>query len=162
MSASKAERSRFWVAYFIDDMPVGTEFMPGALHLTLIPWFVADKTDKEINESFEDYFSRFSAFNIHLGEKAKFGPKKDAPITLVEPTFSIMELHEACLSWLDKLSGRWAVKNPYIGVQYRPHIRRRRGTRLTQQVININSITLVSAARREDHIRHVAAKVALK
>lgn len=162
MSVSKAEKSRFWIAFFLDEMPVGAEFTPGELHITLIPWFVTDASDDEVIDSFSKYFSRFKAFTAHLGEKAKFGPKKDAPITLIKQPYELDSLHSASLHWFEQIGGRWAVKNPYVGSEYKPHIRRRRGTRLSQNSMLVDSLTLVSAARKEDHLRRVVAKAVLK
>lgn len=161
MSVSKAEKSRFWLAYFLRDMPVGTEFSHGELHLTIIPWFVSDLADEKITLSFNENFSDSRALQLRMGEKARFGPKKDAPITLIEPSAEFAGLHAQALLWFDSLEGRWAVKNPYVGAQYQPHIRRRRGTKLPRQLA-IDSLSLVKATRQEDGLRYVAAKVRLK
>ena len=45
-----------------------------------------------------------------------------------------------------------------MGTQYTPHIRRRAGTRLEAgQQLEVDQIYLITAARREDGIRKVAA-----
>src|SRR5689334_2202618 len=92
VSASKAEKSRFWVAFFLDDLPEGTFFKPGKLHITLAPWFVCDKDDEEIIGGFEK-FDFGKRFNIVVGTESKFGPKKDVPVNLVESTTELNDLH---------------------------------------------------------------------
>jgi 2'-5' RNA ligase len=157
VSASKANKTRFWLAYFFDDMPVGSTFKPGKLHITLITWFVSDKLDEEVINCFNK-FSFGQKFFITVGPKQQFGPTKEVPVNLIESSEDLANLHKKSLEFFNIIEGRWAVKNPYVDRQYTPHARRRPGTRLKQgQVFKIDKIALVMAARREDGVRKVAA-----
>src|SRR5438552_2043627 len=98
--------------------------------MTIITWFVSNKRDEEIIDSFQDYFSDFRKFGIRLGEQTIFGSSKRAPVTLVEPDENLLNLHGAALKWFDQIGGRWAVKDPHVDSEYKPHIRRRRGKKL--------------------------------
>jgi hypothetical protein len=67
------------------------------------------------------------------------------------------------LGWFNLLNARWAVKSPYVGEQYIPHIRRRAGHNLSEgETLEISSLTLVCANRRGDDVRNVIAKVNFK
>jgi len=159
VSASKTKKSRFWLAFFLDDLEVGQEFKPGLLHLTIITWSVSDLSDQEVIESFDKFFNSCRAFSIKIGERTKFGSDREVLVNLVEPSDELLGLHRAALNWFSNVNGRWAVKNPHAGEDYKPHIRRRPGTKLQPGVININHIYLIIAKRQEDEVRRVAAKV---
>jgi 2'-5' RNA ligase len=159
----KAEHSRFWLTFLLEDLPVEATFHPGLLHITLIPWFVTDLDDQTVIDSFKQRFSGEKRFSVTLGEQAKFGPKRNVGVTLIEQSFSLVRLHQRSLRFMEEVEGRWAVKRPHVDDQYIPHIRRRRGTRLPAAgQINLTAFSLISARRQEDNIRQLAAKVGLK
>jgi len=161
VSASKAEKSRFWVAFFLDNLSTGEEFTHGRLHMTLIPWFVSDLPDSEVISSFSNYFDTFRSFDIALGERVIFGGKDRAPVILIKPDEHLTDIHIATLKWFDAVGGRWALKNPHVGADFKPHIRRRPGKRINQAKLTVKSLTLVKARRQEDWVREVAAKAEL-
>lgn len=162
MSASRADKCRFWIAIFLDDIEPHTIFHPGLLHLTLIPWFVTDQSDQAVIDCFRSSFSGLSKFELCLSKRTMFGPKDNIAVSLVQPSEELTKLHQLSLDCFDLVDGRWAVKNPYIGTEFMPHIRRRPGTRLTEgQVISVAAIDLIKARREEDHLRELAAKVEL-
>jgi len=162
-NVKKADKLRYWLALMPEDMPVGTEFQPGRLHVTIIPWFVSNLSEPGMINSFTDKFAKITKFNLTIGAKAMFGPKKDVSVSLIKQSQALLTLHQLSLDWFEEISARWAVKNAHAGPDYRPHIRRRQGTKIkTGQIIEINSISLIKAARHEDGKRAVAAKINLK
>jgi 2'-5' RNA ligase len=160
---SKAERSRFWITFLLEDLPVDATFHPGLLHITVIPWFVSDLEDQDVINAFKKAFEGTKKFEVKLGEGAKFGPKRNVGVTLIEISFSLDRLHHQTLRFFEKIQGRWAVKRPHIDDQYIAHVRRRRGTKLPKAgTIQLTTLSLIKAQRLEDNIRQVAAKVELK
>src|SRR3989344_7348285 len=158
-SASKTKPYRYLIAYLLDDLPIGAKFKPSALHISILPWFALETDEGQFLTWFYDHFDRVPAFNATVGEKKLFGPKKDVPVSIMEPERKFMQLHQLALSWFGKLGARWAEIDPYVGNDYVPHIAQRRGFVLEEgQILPISSLTLVKATRREDHIRQVAAK----
>ncbi len=108
---------------------------------------------------FYNHFDKIPAFTATVGEQKVFGPKKDVPVSLVEPHDRFMQLHQLALSWFGKIGARWAEKDPYVGNDYVPHIAERHGFVLqVGETLPIKSLTLVKANRREDQIRQVAAR----
>jgi 2'-5' RNA ligase len=162
-NVSKAEEFRFWLTFLLEDLPPEASFHPGLLHITLIPWFVSDMEDQAVIDVFKQRFSAEKKFKVRLGPQAKFGPKLNVGVTLIEPSFSLDRLHQRSLRFMEEAQGRWAVKRPHVDEQYIPHIRRRRGTKLPANgSIELTSLSLIKARRQEDNIRQVAAKVELK
>lgn len=159
MNASKTNKFRYWLSIMLDDMPEGEVFGPGRLHITLLPWFVLREGEEKIVESFKEVFSGFKPFDVSVGGSAFFGPKKDVAVNLINSE-ELKSLHKTSLEWFGQIGGRWAVKNPHVGDEFKAHVRRRQGTHLeVGEVISIKSISLIKAARHEDGNRVVAGRV---
>lgn len=160
MNESKT-KLRYWLAFMLDDMPVGEVFEPGRLHITVIPWFVTEMAESEVIQRFNADFKDRNRFEVHIGGKAMFGPKKDVEVSLIEPNQQLLNLHQKALAWFDEINARWAVKTPHVGDDYIAHIRRRRKDSVINDgdVREFNSLCLIKANRREDGKRIVAAKV---
>lgn len=144
------------------EMPAGTVFTPNELHVTILPWFVSDQKEPEVIASFIEQFNGQKIFRAKVGSEVLFGPKKDVPVNLVESEGVLLSLHHQGLNLMAKLKGRWAVKNPHVGGEYVPHIRKRGGEALNRNdKIIFNQISLIKAARSEDNRREIAATVDL-
>ncbi|MBI4034409.1 hypothetical protein HY380_00755 [Candidatus Saccharibacteria bacterium] len=163
MHGSDTKKYRYYIIYLLDDLPVGAEFQPSALHLTVLPWFALETDEKPFLRWFYKHFDDIATFEATVGEQKHFGPRKDVPVNIIEPEERFLELHKLALSWFGELGARWAERDPYVGNDFVPHITQRRGFSLkVGQKLLIDSIVLVKAKRREDHIRIVAAKAGLK
>jgi hypothetical protein len=161
-SKSKTKQ-RYWITFLLDELPYGATFHPGLLHLTVVPWFVTDLPYDEVVRMFNQEFQGLSKFEILIGVKVNFGPRKNVPVSLVRINDDLLQIHDRSLHWLDQIEARWAVKNPYVDDQYKPHIRRRQGIKIAEaESIKLNAIYLITANRQEDDIREVAAKVNLQ
>ncbi len=159
MSDKKIKKLRYWLAYMLDEMPAGTVFKPGLLHITLLTWFVLEMEENKLVKSFTDEFIRQQPFDVKTGKKTSLGPKEDIPVNLLTGS-GIRQLHAKSLEWFERIGARWAVKDPHAGDQYLPHIRRRPGTHLKEgTLLHINSLSLIRATRQEDGRREVAARV---
>ena len=155
----KTEKYRYWITYLLKDMPVGGRFNPGVLHITVVPWFVTDMAEASLIQSFYDQYSGLSSFDVQVGRQTKFKHKREVQVNLVEPIPEILQLHATTLNWINEIGGRWSVKNPHVGDEYVPHIRRRPGNRLSEgQRLHISSISLIKALRQDSNEREVVAK----
>ncbi|MEX2006744.1 MAG: 2'-5' RNA ligase family protein [Candidatus Saccharimonadales bacterium] len=144
------------------DLAEGEVFKTGLAHITVIPWFVVED-DQQLTKVFHQQFEQTKSFNVHLGSKVMFGPKKDVPAILVTATPEILRIHHLALDLMDKVGARWAVKHPHASKDYVPHIRLREGFKFREgKEIELTSLILVRAARKEDNIRHVMAEVVFK
>lgn len=163
MDESKTSPYRYLIAHLIDELDVGDHFKPSALHITILPWFALETEELPFLNWFYKHFQDVPSFDAVSAQRAMFGPKKDVPVSILEPEAEFMKLHKLALSWFGAVGARWAEKDPYVGDDYIPHIAQRRGYIIAEnQVINIGSITLFKASRREDQVRTVAAKAILK
>lgn len=162
MSESKAKQ-RYWLTFLLQDLPAGASLGVETLHLTVIPWFVTDiLTDQEVCDSFQETFQELSSLQIEVTETTPMSGR-EVEVSLVQPADKLKQIHQAALVWFTKIGGRWAVKNPYAGAEYLPHIRRRSGADLRPgQKITLSHLSLVRADRAENWQRQVAARVDLK
>jgi len=150
---------RYLIAYLLDDLPVGAQFKPSVLHISILPWFALETDEEPFIKWFYDHFDQIQVFEATVGEQRMFGPKKDVPVNIIDPAAKFLELHNLALSWFGKVGARWAERDPYVGKDYVPHIAQRRGFVLNVgEKLPISSLTLFKASRHEDHIRTVAAK----
>jgi 2'-5' RNA ligase len=163
VSERKADKPRYWVTYLVKDLPVGETFKPTARHMTIIPWFVTDKNNEEVIKSFMEEFEGQRRFEITVGPHTEFKNRRKIAINIVPAASELKDLHKKTLEWFSDLNARWAVKNPYVGEHYIPHIRRRVGHNLSEgESIEISSLSLVEASRRGDDLRIVIARVGFK
>jgi 2'-5' RNA ligase len=159
----KADKPRYWITHLLKDLDVGSTFKPDALHWTIIPWFVTEMEDEEVVLSFHKWFDGQPPFDITIGQADEFNHKRKILISRITPSKEVLNTHQLALDWFAELEARWAVKNPHVGPDYIPHIRRRQGHNVSEgEVLPINSLSLVRAHRRGDDLRTVAAKVELK
>lgn len=162
MNESKTKPFRYYISYLLDDLPIGATFKPSALHISVLPWFALETAEGPFLTWFYKNFDAANIFEVQVSSPRFFGPKKDVPVNLIEPIDGFLQLHKIALSWFGQLGARWAEKDPYVGDDYLPHVAQRHGFVLEEgQSLLINSLTLFKATRREDHIRHVAAKAQL-
>jgi hypothetical protein len=153
---------RYWITFLLKDLQPGDNFKPGVLHMTIIPWFVTERDDKEIIGEFEIAFAAESAFETTVGKVTDFKHKRRISVNLVQSTLQILELHTKALGLFEQLEGRWAVREPHVGKDYIPHIRRRPGRGFKPgDELKVSAIYLIRAARTEDGQRTVAAKLSL-
>lgn len=157
----KTEKYRYWLTYLLEDLPAGANFSPSDLHMTVIPWFVVDdEVEENLPALFKSEFSNVDSFIVRIGADVSLGPRDDISVLLIEGNPKVYDLHNKAFAWFESINGRWAVKNPYVGEEYKPHIRRRKQTWLRQgDKLNINSLVLVKALRRTDDFRLVEGKV---
>jgi hypothetical protein len=160
---SKTNPYRYLIAYLLDDLAVGDHFKPSALHVTILPWFALETEEGPFLNWFYKHFQDVPSFDAVAAQRALFGPKKDVPVSILEPENKFMELHLLALSWFGAVGARWAERDPYVGDDFIPHIAQRRGYVIDQnQTVPIGSVSLFKARRHEDQVRTVAAKAILK
>lgn len=147
----------------LDDLQVGSTFKHWALHVTMVPWFVVDDVEEaDLFTSFRNEFTGSKGFEIEVGATEYFGPKQDIAVAVLEPYEELQVVHQRTLKWLfDNLHARWAVKQAYVGKDFKPHITQRRETVAQGKVVHFDKLSLVRAKRQEDWQREIAAEVEL-
>lgn len=163
VSASRINKQRYWLTFLLDDLVEGSGFEPGALHVTLITWFVTDLGEEQVVNSFRKYFKDLKKVELKVNKEVNFGPNRDVPVNLLDENDQLRDMHVRALAWFRSINAWWAVRYSYAGEEFKPHIRRRGNSYFKEgDVITPDSLSLVRANRQEDGIRIVAAKAELK
>jgi hypothetical protein len=161
--SAKKTKQRYWITFLLDNLGEDKNFPPGVLHLTIIPWFVTDIPEQEVIKAFNSIFLGLPKTDIKIGSLSDFGPNDEVGVRLVEYSPDLFKIHNSALELFNKINGRWAVKNPYVGDDFKPHIRRRSADQIKEgDILYLKSLSLVKANRLEDNIRTIAAKVDLE
>jgi 2'-5' RNA ligase len=108
---------------------VGTpQLLPGRfdranwpLHVTVLPNFVVDgPAMAAVTSIVREAADRQQAFDVDLGPRAMFGPRRDVPVLLAEhPAFHA--LHRSLSGSVESLSGFRTDHAAFWGAGYRPH-----------------------------------------
>jgi 2'-5' RNA ligase len=159
----RAEKQRYWLTFLLKDLEEGAVFKPQALHLTIIPWFVKELVPAAVIKSFYSAFTGQESFDIEVGREDTFKNSRKISVNLLRYSSELTALHGKALEWFDAIGARWAVNNPYVAEEFVPHVRRRQGHNVSEgDTLRISSLGLVTASRRGDDKRTLAAKVAFK
>lgn len=151
---------RFNVVAFLDDVPLGAEFMPGdqPLHVTLIPPATTDADSGQVEAAIEHALADFGPIAAEGGDDELFGADRDIQVTLVEDDGSLMRLHLALLRALRPLSVRVGIPE-HLGAGYRPHVTVRDDGRIERgEPFDLDAVALLT---RDDGPWEVAAQFPL-
>jgi len=85
--------------YFPEAYPEGSIMPEWHQHLTIVPWV---RGDVEGNcRALGQMASQFQPFTARVVDEAWFGPRRDIPVWLIEPTDILMAIHKAVYHTLD-------------------------------------------------------------
>jgi len=114
---------RYGIATILEDHPVGHEFTVDnlPLHLTHVDSFEVELNANDLATKLNDVLSSQKAFSVKAFADKLYGPEKDIPVTALELTRELIELHRAIMSVLD--SSGATLKNPHFHRDnFSPHI----------------------------------------
>lgn len=101
---------------FQPDLPVGLGFETWPHHITVLPWF---KANKEALASLESIVGRHLPITAELGQTAMFGPREDILVRLVESD-DLVKLHQRLIKQRRGVLG--FANSRFTGDDFRPHI----------------------------------------
>jgi 2'-5' RNA ligase len=145
----------FVIVYMVGPAAIGTRFTMWPLHLTLMPWFEAPYeqiVEQKLSEKLED----LSPFDVSVGEPASFGAHKRLPVSLVEHTPEIQNLHETLLEVLRE--NNWQLQGRYTGAAFKPHVTQKAGQDASR-ILHIDELYIIEA--QPQNYRQVMGKVDL-
>jgi 2'-5' RNA ligase len=95
------------------------------LHLTLVPPFDIDLAPDAVAA----LFPKSAPITVTAAEEALFGARRTVPVTLIQPTKQLSELHAALVDTLEAAGAR-IPDQKHIRGGYRPHATSQRSARL--------------------------------
>jgi 2'-5' RNA ligase len=109
------------ICVFVTPQTVGSCFKQWPLHITIVPWFRLKTDSSQISDGLQKSLSPFGAFEVRVGEKTRFGPKRNRPAHLLEPG-AFPELERRVRSYLHKKRAWLVDETTKVRRAYRPHI----------------------------------------
>lgn len=111
---------RLYVAYVAEPAPEGRRGPHAPAHLTLVPPFTAPVDVAA--DAMRTAAARSRPFTVHAAEPARFGPRGDIPVYLVEPVGELASLHERLVGELAR-RGVGLLSDRHVHDRFVPHIR---------------------------------------
>ena len=133
---------------FLRDLPKGYEFERWPHHITLLPWF---KADREALESLADLAGQYLPMTVEMTKTANFGVRDDILVRLVESD-ALVSLHKKMLSNRDGILG--LANGRYVGEEFKPHVTLQGKNDPEPGSIAINRISLIKHTG-SGHIKRV-------
>lgn len=137
--------SRYVVVAPLTPMAVGDRFITREwpLHVTLVQVFTSEAGLAEIGLRLAAVANGSPAITVVAGDDENFGPSQTIPVTVIEPSVALDELHAACVAAIEELGP--VYENPeFMGSGYRPHVTVKRQRRvLAGDVAELRQIAVV-------------------
>lgn len=151
------DAERFMVVHFTEPHEQGKTMRRWDQHLTIVPWAEGDL--EAASTRLERTLSGFSGFEATVYASDNFGPNKNSPVWLIEPTDLLQGLHNA----VHRIIKHTATidDETHLGENYKPHITRWPGHPLlhTDDTFKIRNISIV---RKTDNIKYIHKNIRLR
>ena len=159
MSAQEVRGGKFLPAFFVEEVELGQTFARGEwpLHMSYFPPVNAS-FQPQLATRLREYVNPMAPFIAQVGEDALFGPDRDVPVKLVEPSKELLAVHRALVSVLHYLPHPAQYRTPF-----NPHVSvKEDGPQLeTGDTIEIGGFSIVETLPNSSTWQ-VLAKIGLK
>jgi hypothetical protein len=141
-------RNEYVVVTMLEPFAIGQEFIDWPLHITIVPWFPANDSEK-LDSILTEVARARPGFLAEVGEIEKLGPKKDVEVNLIKGSAELNELHWNIFNILEKNDFGIHQKN-YVGKGYIPHVTHQsHGHASPGDKIQVKSFSLVKQVRQK-------------
>lgn len=110
------------VCAFVEPQSIGTRFRTWLLHVTIVPWFRLDETAATIAEGLAEALTNVGPFEAIGAGEAHFGPRKNRPVRLLEPSAPLMRSEAKVRSYLHKKRAWLVDETTKRHYGFRPHV----------------------------------------
>jgi 2'-5' RNA ligase len=153
---------KYTIVSLLEPQPVEYEFSSKnwPLHVTLAATFSVGTELFSFLNNVTLIARQYTPIKTHITETALFGKDNDMPVTLVENTAILQQLHEELVAAI--LTAKGAFNEPAYTLQgYKPHITQTDKV-LPDTTITINNITVIDMFPNENpHSRKILLQIQL-
>lgn len=141
----KESRFEYLLAFLLEPLPAGSQFIGWPLHITLVPsWFRTDKTEENVLKDISQVAARFKPMEIRGSVRTYFGWREEVPVTAVVSP-ELHDLHRALYEMLEKYK-YGLIQNKHMGADYQPHVTKKGSSEFKpNHVVTLDRIYLVKA-----------------
>ena len=151
---------RLYYAFLAEPAAEGTSTPHTPAHLTLVPPFAAavDVARSALTAA----LAGWRPFAVHAADPARFGPRHDVPVHLIEPVNDLRRLHEALIAEL-AARGVELAGDRHVHERFVPHIRIRPAFPDFPRIASGQELTIdhVALVRRADGLVTILSRQAL-
>jgi 2'-5' RNA ligase len=149
--------ARYFYVCLIENLDVGHESKHTPQHITLIPPFIIE--EQVALSVAKDVAEKLKPFNILLGKRDWFGPKKDIEVLLIKPNQSLNNIHLALIKSL-KTRGvdiYTLYAGQFINNGFTPHITIKKFHPVIDKSkpLKVNHIAVI---RKDKNVKSIIAK----
>ncbi|MDB5185293.1 MAG: hypothetical protein JWN38_1101 [Candidatus Saccharibacteria bacterium] len=153
---------RYGIATIFEDHPVGHEFAADdlPLHLTHIDSFEVVLQPAELVARLGTLLAGQKAFSVPALADEQYGPEKDIPVTVLELTPELADLHKTLVTFLSEAGA--ILKNPHFnGDYFSPHVSVYGAKRVNPgEPVHIKDISIAAkVSDAEDASRRILANI---
>jgi 2'-5' RNA ligase len=147
------------VCAFVKPQKAGARFEEWLLHVTIVPWFRLEGAASLVAAGLEQALRPIVPFDVVARGAVRFGPKKDRPARLMEPTPPFVEIESRVRRYFHKKRA-WLVdettKRPR---QFRPHVTFQKDSELSEgQTFHIDKLYIVE---QKGDYKEIVAEISL-
>lgn len=110
------------VCALVEPQPVGLTFDKWLLHVTIVPWFRLPDAADVIARGFAQALKPVAPVEAIVVRQAMFGPHKNRPAVLLEPTAPFEEVEAKVRSYLHKKRAWLVDETTRRPRRFRPHV----------------------------------------
>lgn len=153
MSAKQLGQEReYLLAFMLEPLDKGDQFIGWPLHITLVPWFRTDYGSEHVTRDIEKAASGIDQFTVTGIMRSMLGGQRNVPVTDVASS-DLHDLHRALLTVFEN-DAYSLSDSKYTGVNYRPHVTKKGNAEFKPgHVILFDSVYLVSAPLKNPRTR---------
>ena len=149
----------YLAVHFLKPCSAGDRFVADAwpLHITLLPPFSVTGTVDE--DALGSMLRQHAPMEVRIHEPARFGPRRDIPVNLVEEDGGLQALHEALYGFFGE-AGASSREPRYVRAAYHPHVTVQKTGRVTAgDRVVIDSVAIVDRAPGGDEGHRLVTRV---
>ena len=113
------------LAFFVDNVAVGTKFKKWPLHVSVIPWFKCNNTQKFYTQ-LKSIWHETGQIDYEIKDIEYYGKKQNIKVSSLKHSQELYDLHNTLLKLAQDYDSKMDVK--YCGENYTPHITHKKDT----------------------------------
>lgn len=141
----------YLIAHFVESP--AAEFVAWPLHMTILPWFTVKEPGDEVLEEITQMLADTAPFHARAEKRDFLGPYRIVPVTLIEKTPEIIDLHARCLELVSSHDWKFSSAH-YTGEAFLPHVTKKENKEVKPgEVVEVDNLYLVEAPAADPRTR---------
>lgn len=110
------------ICALVEPSKVGSTFSKWLLHVTIVPWFRLTDSSETVARGLTQTLKTVAPFKATVVGRSMFGPRKNRPAVLLEPSLPFETVENKVRSYLHKKHAWLVDETTRHPRQFRPHV----------------------------------------